>query len=118
MSEQEQRIAIAEACGWQHCKISLVTLCTGESMTCDGWNHDELDDEGSPEPPDYLNDLNAMADAERTLDVNKLSIYADELEKVCVPVHICALTHWSSVVMASAAQRAEAFLKAIGKWKE
>lgn len=68
---------------------------------------------------DILKDLNAIHEAERKLpDVNALAQYADELDKVCVPVHICPLTHWQAVTMSTAAQRCAALLKTIGKWKD
>lgn len=42
------------------------------------------------------------------MDVNQLSAYADALDKVCVPTHICPLTHWQAVTCASWQQRATA----------
>jgi hypothetical protein len=110
MSPEKQRIAIAEACGWK-CRAS--TNKDFEFV----WMHK---DEGYCYAlPDYAEDLNAMHEAERVAlnSAELLSEYADQLDKVCVPTHICCLTHWQSVVMATAAQRAEAFLKAIGKWE-
>ena len=54
------------------------------------------------EIPDYLNDLNAMHEAEQTLDGNQRLPYLVLLQGHCFP---------------TAAQRAEAFLRTIGKWK-
>jgi hypothetical protein len=34
------------------------------------------------------------------------------------PFWRCPLTHWQAVIMATAVQRAEAFLKALGLWKD
>lgn len=94
MTNTQQRIAIAEACGY------------------------DIHNQGSGlmySIPDYPNDLNAMHGAEgfiigaalagRNTDV----IYARELSKVNSTRPI-----WHS----TAAQRAEAFLRTIGKWKE
>jgi hypothetical protein len=67
--------------------------------------------------PDYLSDLNAMARAVNKLNVNQLSLYLDALDKLCVPVHICPLSHQLAVVEATAAQRADAFLVAVGALK-
>ena len=118
MTPEAQRIAIAEACGWEW-------KANGFSYhPYPGWykGHEQCHVVAllSSELPDYLNDLNAMHEVERTglKDINELNRYADELDKVCVPTHICSLTHWQSVVMATAAQRAEAFLRTIGKWKD
>lgn len=44
------------------------------------------------------------------MDVNQLSAYADALDKVCVPTHICPLTHWQAVTCASWQQRAQAMV--------
>ncbi len=114
MTEHEQRVAIAEWMGWQPPKEESIlwTLDNPEVKGNFRWaNADHL--------PDYTRDLNAMAEAEQHLgDVNQLNAYADALDKVCVPTHICSLTHWQSVVMASAAQRAEALLRCLNLWKE
>ncbi len=105
MTPEAQRIAIAEACGWERVKrIPEIWKSSNTKYIL---------------PPDYLRDLNAMHEAERHIgSINALSQYADELDKICVPTHICPLTHWQAVVMATAAQRAEAFLRTIGRWSE
>lgn len=116
MKPEEQRIAIAEACGWKG-QYGKQWLREYDKEGNDVWAFSGTCPDGELSPlPDYLNDLNAMHEAERTLDINQLSQYADELDKICVEVHICPLTHWSAVVCATASQRAEAFLKTIGKW--
>ena len=96
MNPEQQRIAIAEACGWKPDKRGL------------GW----LSPHGyySPEP-DYLNDLNAMHDAEKLLVRLQWVSYLRRLQTLCDesvtwPIH------------ATATQRAEAFLRTIGKWEE
>jgi len=63
-----------------------------------------------------IDDLNAMAVAVQTLDINQLSRYADELDEICVQTHICPLTHWQAVVEAKPHQRADAFGKVMGLW--
>lgn len=81
-------------------------------------------DVGQPQPydhvavaPDFLNDLNAMAEAEQTLpDWNDLPLghnrwrYLDYLAEICGGI--------SRASCATAAQRAEAFLRVIGKWQD
>jgi hypothetical protein len=63
------------------------------------------------DPPDYLNDLNAMHEAEMTLANDpKFHAYEASLDKV-VPMS----QRW---IFATAAQRAEAFLKALNLWEE
>lgn len=102
MTEQAQRIAIAKWMG-----LADETRHPSPSGSCD-FVLNPL--------PDYTRDLNAMAQAEAKLDVNRLALYADELDKLCVPQHICALTHWQAVAMATAAQRAEALLRTLNLW--
>ena len=87
MNPEQQRIAIAEACGWL--KVH------GHSVAG---------------IPDYLNDLNAMHDAEKVLILD--CVWATYLGELSVVVAEKSLVH------ATAAQRAEAFLRTIGKWKE
>jgi len=57
--------------------------------------------------PDYLNDLNAMHEAEKQMNT-----------KVLWEAYKAHLLNWmTEPVCASARQRAEAFLKTIGKWE-
>lgn len=66
---------------------------------------------GSCGIPQYTTSLDAMAEAKACLgSIEALAKYADNLEKVCVPTHICSLTHWKSIVMATALQRSIAFI--------
>jgi hypothetical protein len=90
MTPESQRIAIAEACGWK----------TGYR-----------DPEAWHPLPDYLNDLNAMHDAEKVLFGRNdwSSCKYDEYLDV-------ATSSWKW--NATASQRAEAFLRTIGKWEE
>lgn len=110
MTNEQINIAIAEACGWYE--------EDNESEIC--WTLDELtyclhEDE----LPDYCNDLNAMHEAEETLDLQKAGVFAEQL-RVTV-YRTTRLPHVDSGsfahVHATASQRAEAFLKTIGKWE-
>ena len=56
---------------------------------------------------DYCTDLNAMHEAEKTLRGGEWDTYVDLLADT-----------WIEVAHATARQRAEAFLKTIGKWEE
>jgi hypothetical protein len=90
MNKEAQRIAIAETCGWK----------TGYR-----------DPEAWHPLPDYLNDLNAMHEAENVLFGRNdwSSCKYDEYLDV-------ATSSWKW--NATASQRAEAFLRTIGKWEE
>jgi len=87
MNKEEQRIAIAEACGWK----------TGYR-----------DPEAWHPLPDYLNDLNAMHDAENSLTTSQMTTMSQYLHRRLGML-------WG---FATASQRAEAFLRTMGKWKE
>ena len=103
MTEEQMRIAIAEACGWAeivHHKLHAGNEgLLGTHIAADGVRDRDW-------VPDYLNDLNAMHEAEKSIDAGLLAKYATELLKVCGgPM---------SVHSATARQRAEAFLKTKG----
>ena len=94
MTPKAQRIAIAEACGWKPDKRGL------------GW----LSPHGYYAPePDYLNDLNAMHDAERVLNQEQKEDYFFIIFNF--------YGNWPKAIQATAAQRARAFLRVIGKWE-
>ncbi len=59
---------------------------------------------------DYCNDLNAMHEAEKTLNNGQIEIYCGFLHKKNHGVW------WGTHV--TARQRAEAFLRTLGKWEE
>jgi hypothetical protein len=99
VNQEEQRVAIAEACGWtlnpaKHTAKGLDWLHVPSGKT-------------TYNPPNYLNDLNAMHEAEETLDCNQWEVWHRIVGEW--PTELARLT---------ASQRAEAFLRTIGKWKE
>lgn len=74
-----------------------------------------------PRYPDYLLDLNAMHEAEKTFNGNhqRIARYQDALIKVIGVTGFGpfgTIENW--LLHATAAQRAEAFLRTIGKWEE
>ena len=105
MTEEIQRIAIAEACGWVKTVASGVWAFYVTNEKTKFARFDEL--------PDYLNDLNAMHEAERALNISdeQITYWKNTLEFVCNRDNTITL-------MATAAQRAEAYLKTIGKWED
>jgi len=96
MTPEQQRVAIAEACGWK----------TGYR-----------DPEAWHPLPDYLNDLNAMHDAEKVLGEKRIRIYAFTLAQVLDTSPTVDLDDQFLNIHATASQRAKAFLRTIGKWK-
>jgi hypothetical protein len=113
MTPEAQRIAIAEACGW---KFEQGTPPTYGGMNLPrGWR--------SPKSgavrvahPDYLNDLNAMHEAEKVLTTQQRRSYADIICDMCYDGS--PDPNVEQLISTSAAQRAEAFLRTIGKWKD
>jgi hypothetical protein len=104
MNEEQQRIAIAEACGWK-----WERLWTGEL-------HGKPVGEQGPfrEVPDYLTDLNAMHEAEKVLTEEQRVAYSNHTyDIVCEAQRETKKWRW---ILLTAAQRAEAFLRTIGKW--
>ena len=104
MNPEQQRIAIAEACG--------------RVQRPDGFWFPIGKDYGSAGIPNYLTDLNAMHEAEKVLDPKgKDCGYEYWLRTVChIPERESAKGRY--FYRATAAQRAEAFLRTIGKWEE
>lgn len=85
----------------------------------EGWLNPEnfaMDPEGGmvclEDLPNHCNDLNAMHEAEKNLDEDQQYVYEEELLKMKYPDWSIKVTH------AKAHQRAEAFLKTIGRWEE
>lgn len=108
MNPEAQRIAIAEASGWRR-----------KPMAENGplvW-HDGEKFRSDYEMPDYLNDLNAMHEAEKVfadLTDEHWGTYAAWLHKI-VPLSTLPS---EVLVNATAVQRSEAFLRTLGLWKE
>jgi hypothetical protein len=112
MTDQEINQAIAEHCGWVRVKAHR-----DYGWQTEHW-HDPKD-ECFLCLPDYCSDLNAMADAINALPSDGTwDRFVEQLKRVC---------HWDVgsptvqmmlVINATARQRAEAFLRTLGKWHE
>ena len=113
MSPEKQRIAIAEACGWKDICMNRQDPdlgATGYNTKTDDYDY----------LPVYPADLNAMHEAEMTLVTHQLCYeYNNKLYNLLGNV-VGGRTdkphHWTW--HATAAQRAEAFLRTIGKWED
>jgi hypothetical protein len=107
MTPEAQRIAIAEACGWKkirsHWQKGKATAFLNESHA-----HQQL--------PDYLNDLNAVHEAEALLYRYEAKLFEEKLFNILESevMH----TGEFALIHATAAQRAEALLKALNLWEE
>lgn len=70
---------------------------------------------------DYCNDLNAMREAEQTLwrmDWRFRDEFIDHLARVINPIHGYRMQEGIDLLDATARERAEAFLRTLGKWEE
>lgn len=130
MSPESQRIAIAKVCGWKQTQVpdglsfSEPKVPKFRIM----WVKDENLITQTIKLPDYLNDLNAMHEAEKCLFQSKPGYYNrsyffalvniiynfdpsetgwDGDARVC-----CKVTH------SSASQRAEGFLRTLNLWED
>jgi hypothetical protein len=113
MTPEKQRIAIAEACGWG-LNYDWERPGIGE-----WWEKTGEQPRRSNDLPDYLNDLNAMHDAEDTLFGSVYDRYYNEIAKLIDPYDSDTARFADfAVINSTAAQRAEAFLRTIGKWEE
>ena len=102
MNPKAQRLAIARALDW---KPTDKEVRARKKWLEDGGGNYYIN------PPDYLHDLNAMHEAEKRLF--KLANTNEE----AYSHHLTCLTSGWSTYHATAAQRAEAFLRTIGAWR-
>jgi len=108
MNKDQQRIEIAEACGW------ILNPKPHTAKILD-WVHVPSGNT-SYDPPDYFNDLNAMHEVEQILTDNQKMRFRGELVEMMRPKYgfesACLLA-----IHATAAQRAEAFLRTLNLWE-
>lgn len=108
MKPERQRIAIAEACGWDR-KSAERGFTVVVRREFDGFMYNQI----SEKCPHYIGDLNAMHEAENVLNTpvhmqkHAWNNYKAMLEMMTK----------GSAFHATASQRAEAFLKTLGLWE-
>jgi hypothetical protein len=104
MTPEAQRIAISEACGFNRAgNYWCAPAGPAQDLTRD-----------SRGLPDYLSDLNAMHEAEKVLsDDQYWPHFYDNLSEGCG-----GYDKHRNMLSATAAQRAEAFLRTLGKWED
>jgi hypothetical protein len=66
--------------------------------------------------PDYCNDLNAMHEAEKVIEISYYREYTNLLYDIALKVN--KETNIWMPYSSTARQRAEAFLRTIGRWEE
>jgi hypothetical protein len=113
MTNEQINKAIAEACGWNECRlVAKVVLSTLRDPVAYG-----IPPNGTYEIacPNYCNDLNAMHEAEKVLAPSNWNRFS---EKWWNYYHHLLDGDVHKTIHATARQRAEAFLRALGKWEE
>lgn len=99
MTPEQQRIAIAEACGWVWRARSRGSIKVWDNPPSYVFHDSQL--------PDYLNSLDAMRESEETLDCNEWETWHRIVGEW--PTDLARLT---------ATQRADAFLRTKNLWKD
>jgi len=94
------RVVIAQWCGWR------------QHPSANGANWQSPSGRIDPAPPDYLNDLNAIHEAEKLLTGAQCLKYVEELNRATK-----CFEHITPAIMifATASQRSESLLRTIGK---
>jgi hypothetical protein len=111
MTDEQINAAIAEACGWTECRlVAKVILSTLRDPVAYG-----IPPNGTCEIAclNYCTDLNAMHEAEKVLTDEQCVFIRLHLRER-LESHPASRYVWN----ATACQRAEAFLKTLGKWEE
>jgi hypothetical protein len=106
MTDDQINAAIAEACGWvPDCDRGICWDQYGNAIIT---------------PPNYCADLNAMHEAEATLSVSCRLDYPTVLLRVLFELdkYTWYATGGFTHITTTARQRAEAFLRTLGKWQE
>lgn len=118
MTKTEINEAIAEYCGWK------MFYKPAEDKNWHSKHKWGTQPDGKPNfkhnVPNYCEDLNAMHEATKGFDIHKTMKFSDELKNI-IQDTLCiksAVDARYLTVNSTAAQRAEAFLKTIGKWNE
>jgi hypothetical protein len=120
MNKEQQRIKIAEARGFTVVSDGITHCLT----PCDFGGMYTPEGKLLKKTPDYLNDLNAMHEAEKMLTKEQLYNYGNELDRITLPktsMEMCYIESpeagmYPDLFCATAAQRAEAFLKTLKLW--
>ncbi len=123
MNEHDQQIAIAEALGIEITRFDEVVPSFKQDIPFVLFYGGKL--HHTENLPDYLHDLNAMNCAERTLTDDQhinfrcvlLKLTQTKVEENEFNRGRCRCESARNFISATAAQRAEAFLRTIGKWK-
>ncbi len=113
MTPESQRIAIAEACGWERREPDNLypEVRWLDPKDTSQWRSDYA--RRDIDLPDYLNDLDAMHEAEKVINPKQKPVYCSELRKLTVTPN--SNSEWK-MLHATASQRAQVFLMTLELW--
>jgi hypothetical protein len=112
MTDEQINQRIAEACGWT---VNTPSFGIPPTPTAFSLLH------GYDDLPNYCRDLNAMHEAEKVLDYQQAQDFGDTMYNLCADENSEQENPFPwrfAVIHATARQRAEAFLRTLGKWEE
>ena len=114
MTPEQINIAIAESLGWKKNMGDWYR----PNANCQYITRSKSDGGYTIYPPNYCNDLNAMHEAEKSItDPRKMLDYFNHLSRYNDP-DARSIQDSFNIITATAAQRAEAYLRTIGKWND
>lgn len=121
MTPEAQNEAIAIECGWRRCRNDAEGNYT-DDPTGPYWRNPAGHAHRSNKPPNYTGSLDAMHEAEAYATEHKITgwywdAYWDELQSLVGCESFCRFNSCDcrDVLHATAAQKAEAFLRVLGK---
>ena len=109
MNDEEINRAIAEHLGWR-CQSHVPEQNKAGAIMC--WIPPGKHEWHPVQIPNYCGDLNAMHEAEKAFTSVQCSFYTYSMREV-ITKHDASRRTWH----ATACQRAEAFLRTVGKWR-
>ena len=132
MNEEQQNIVIAKLMGAKWVKsfnrqtpnkavlvfVKRLSLDYGDEIVYVNESDENFTKVVHAHVPDYCNDLNAMHEAENHLKPDEKEIYWNYLFDHCDGTVFSRVEDDYKMIHATAAQRAEAFLKTLKLWKE
>lgn len=115
LTPYEQRIEVAECANWERgpkedIRIGGLGIIAAKNKC---WHPKDSENEWQDDPPDFINDLNAIYEAVNELSEREYNIWCDILWNLCE--NACGKT---GAINATAAQRSKALVLTFGRNKK
>ena len=119
MTDEQINAAIAETCGWKwHDHADCMAKKEGWTMPEKWIMRPDGELVFRHDIPNYCSDLNAMHEAEKILAPKNWNNFSEKWWDYCDFLTFCCNHDTKQSFHATARQRAEAFLRTLGKWDE